>query len=335
MTVGDSARVLGKNQFGLPLSFTEFIERARKKHGGKYEYGCAKYVNLTTKINIVCPKHGDFEQLPSFHIARGGCPKCGIERRGEKRRMGVSEFISQAKEVHGDKYDYSQTNYAGYHEPLKIICRRHGEFMQNPSNHLKGKGCIKCSGCNKKDTKQFIEEARSIHGDNYSYEKSEYKNAKSKLIIICKDHGEFLQVAREHLKGRGCQECGSLSKSSYVRSYYVANCKKRHKGFANLYLIHCFGAGESFYKIGITATTLAERFSRNQIPYKYTVLRFINAEAGFIWDLEKRLHAILKRSSYAPKMSFGGETECFSDIPKSVFRLLDKIDNSGQMQLIA
>lgn len=58
-------------------------------------------------------------------------------------------------------------------------------------------------------TEEFIKRARAIHGDKYDYSKVEYINIKTKVCIICPEHGEFWQVPAEHLRGRGCKDCGN------------------------------------------------------------------------------------------------------------------------------
>lgn len=60
-------------------------------------------------------------------------------------RYNNNKYIIKAKEIHGDKYDYSKVEYINNHSKVCIICPIHGEFWQNASSHLKGCGCPKCS----------------------------------------------------------------------------------------------------------------------------------------------------------------------------------------------
>ena len=128
------------------------------------------------------------------------------------KKLTKEEFVKKAKNVHGDKYDYSKVEYVNVNTKICIICPIHGEFWQIPSNHFQGKGCPKC-GCGiiseklSNNTEKFIENARKIHGDKYDYSKVEYKNAKTKICVICPKHGEFLQEANSHIMGHGCQKC--------------------------------------------------------------------------------------------------------------------------------
>jgi hypothetical protein len=66
------------------MSNEEFISLAKEKSislGRDYEYSVTKFVNVKTKIKIVCPKHGVFEQLPGDHLAGHGYPHCANDVR--------------------------------------------------------------------------------------------------------------------------------------------------------------------------------------------------------------------------------------------------------------
>ena len=118
----------------------EFIKKARKLHGDKYDYSKVKYINKYTNVCIICPEHGEFWQKPDKHInARQGCPKCA-----KNYKLDTDSFIEKAKEIHGDEYDYSKVNYLGNEEKICIICKEHGEFWQTPHSHLRGSGCPSC-----------------------------------------------------------------------------------------------------------------------------------------------------------------------------------------------
>lgn len=126
------------------LTQEEFIERSKKKHGDKYDYSKVEYVNMYTKVCIICPIHGEFWQKPLSHLNNGGCKKCGVQQSAKQRSLSVDEFVCKAKQIHGDKYDYSKVLYKGLKHKICIICPEHGEFWQAPDDHLRGKGCKLC-----------------------------------------------------------------------------------------------------------------------------------------------------------------------------------------------
>lgn len=117
-------------------------------------------------------------------------------------------FIKRAKEVHGDRYDYSKTIYVNSGIMVEINCKEHGLFIQHPNSHLYGHGCHKCKCNNQTLTKeQFVNKAKLIHGDVYNYDKVDYKHTKTSIIITCYKHEDFKILPARHLKGIGCRDC--------------------------------------------------------------------------------------------------------------------------------
>ena len=126
------------------LTTEKFIKLSQQIHGNKYDYSKIGYKDVNTKVCIICPEHGEFLQLPNCHYLGMGCPKCGRIISNDSKKITTEEFIKKAKEVHGNKYDYSKVNYVNYDTKVCIICPEHGEFWQTPDSHLQGKGCKKC-----------------------------------------------------------------------------------------------------------------------------------------------------------------------------------------------
>lgn len=167
--------------------------------------------------------------------------------------QNTKKFIEISKLVHGDIYDYSLVDYISYNKPVKIICKIHGIFEQKPTDHKdKKRGCQKCgqekSKFNKYSTETFINKSNLIHNYKYDYSLSEYIGIHEKLIIICKKHGEFNQLATHHIRGNGCPVCneskGELKISSmlsengieYSRQHKFENCVNKYKLPFDFYL---------------------------------------------------------------------------------------------------
>ena len=184
---------------GRNLTQDEIIIKLNKIHNNKYDYSKIIYKNQFEKVIIICPEHGEFKQNINTHLQEIGCPKCVGKNKND------DEIIEQFKKIHGNKYDYSKVHYTGPKNKLIIICPEHGEFKQLYNNHLKY-DCPKCCG-KYKTNESIIKEFRKIHGDKYDYSKVNYISASKKIIIICPDHGEFLQVPNSHLSGSGCRKC--------------------------------------------------------------------------------------------------------------------------------
>lgn len=185
-----------------------FVERAKAIHGDKLDYTNTVYTNAQTKVSIRCPEHGEFFQIPRFHLKHTGCPVC--QRGGRPNiRVTTEEFIERAKKVHGDKYDYSNTVYKTCDVRVKVGCPIHGEFMVFPHNHLSGSICLKCQHDSYKQTpEKFVSRAKEIHGDKYEYDEVDYINSQTKVKIRCKRHGIFEQKPNCHVNQKqGCRKC--------------------------------------------------------------------------------------------------------------------------------
>lgn len=182
----------------------DFIERAVKKHGDRYDYSKSVYVDSVTPLEIICHEHGSFFQVPAAHLRGYGCPLCGNKKRG--KRSSLEEFIDKAREVHGDKYDYSKVEYINSWTKVCIICHEHGGFYQTPMAHLNGQGCPKCLGRGLSQD-EIISKFKAVHNDKYDYSKVKFTRVKDKVCIICPEHGEFWKTPEKHIMGQGCPKC--------------------------------------------------------------------------------------------------------------------------------
>jgi len=116
-------------------------------------------------------------------------------------------FIEKSILKHNNKYDYSLVDYINSQKKVKIICKEHGIFDQTPANHTRGQGCPTCKGVKKLNKNDFIRKSKEIHDDKYDYSLVDYKNNKTKVKIICKEHGIFEQTPNNHLNNHGCPFC--------------------------------------------------------------------------------------------------------------------------------
>ena len=131
----------------------DFIEKSKKTHGDTYNYSKVEYINSTTNVIIICNKHGGFPQLPGDHMNGHGCNYCKYELIGNLKRYSNDDFITKAREIHRDKYDYSKVEYIDSNTDVIIICNKHGKFPQAPVKHLAGHGCSLC--VNKTEAKLY------------------------------------------------------------------------------------------------------------------------------------------------------------------------------------
>ena len=123
------------------------------------------------------------------------------------RKKTTEQFIKESQAVHGDRYDYSLSEYSGLTDKVKISCRDHGIFFQSPKHHLIGSGCPECAGVKRIDTETFIVKAVSAHGFKYGYSKISVSNSTQRVTVVCDKHGDFEQSVSDHLRGAGCIKC--------------------------------------------------------------------------------------------------------------------------------
>ena len=192
----------------------EFVEKAKKVHGDKYDYSKVEYKRSKQDVCIICPIHGEFWQTPNKHLGGEGCKECGKRTAANKRHLKTEDFITKAKKIHGIKYIYDKTDLNSRDEKGRIIitCPIHGDFLQTPHNHLCGKGCMECGKENRANKKRLGQEnviKRFIekHGNKYDYSKVVYEKMHSDVIITCSKHGDFTCTPANHLNGKGCPRC--------------------------------------------------------------------------------------------------------------------------------
>lgn len=136
---GDGCRKCSREDRRLNTEL--FIMRSREIHGDKFDYERTRFITSRDNVIITCRKHGDFEQKANNHLNGNGCMECA----NDARRMTTEDFISAAKDIHGDTYLYDKTEYVSSHEKVTITCRTHGDFDQTAYHHLLGVRCAKCA----------------------------------------------------------------------------------------------------------------------------------------------------------------------------------------------
>ena len=151
---------------GIRLSKDQFTIKSNKIHNFKFDYSMVKYKNNRSKVKIICPVHGIFEQNAANHLNGRGCKKCDVLNR----TVTLDEFILKSNKIHNNKYDYSLAEYVNNETKIKIICPMHGIFEQNPLNHISQKqGCPIC-----KESRGEKEISEILKKLNINYER-EYK----------------------------------------------------------------------------------------------------------------------------------------------------------------
>lgn len=234
-----------------------FIRRANLKHNNKFDYSNVEYVNCDTKVTIICPTHGEFEQNPYSHLNTvNGCNKCGVAVRGNRLRDTTTTFINKAIELHGDQYSYDKVNYINSATKVLVTCYIHGDFNIRPNDHLRGRGCKECgivSRTNKVKlgVTEFIKLANHKHLNKYTYNNTLYINSSTNVLVTCPIHGDFNVKPNNHIcKTSGCPACNESKGERIIRQFLTEhdieftpqkrfdNCKYKYRLPFDFYIPH-------------------------------------------------------------------------------------------------
>lgn len=293
----------------------EFISKARTKHGERYDYSRVVYTNSYGRIIIGCAEHGDFTQLAYMHLYGQGCPECGKKQSRAKRRLGREGFIAKAQKVHGiGTYDYTQVVYTNNKSKVLIGCPAHGFFEQEAAAHVNvGNGCPRCGGYGRYETEIFRADCQVKFPSLDFSEASPNGDLFCKVLVKCPIHGPFQSLARDLLSLRfACPACAKEHVVQFHRLHWIKKATG-HKGM--LYFLRVASEVENFYKVGITYRPIEQRLKSLKLPKGYTIellAKYQSDNVSAIYDWEQSILATFPHLSYKPKISFGGETECFS-----------------------
>ena len=198
-----------KCNYCIPAAVREkdFIKISNIRHNNKYDYSKVKYINALTNVEIICPIHGSFHQLPYTHqIAEVGCKLCSKDNE----KVSIDEFIERSRLLYGDRYNYDKVVLENINSKVIITCPKHGDWVQRAGSHIYGN---KCRGCYLDDdyeryNVEFIKNAIAVHGNKYDYSKVVYIGSKKKVEIICPVHGSFWIKPNTHISSKaGCKSC--------------------------------------------------------------------------------------------------------------------------------
>jgi len=211
---GQGCPMCGREKISIANSKSKelFTIDANLKHNNKYNYP-EEYIKSNIHINIECPKHGLFKQTPNAHLNGEGCGKCADEYTSSLLRKTHEDFVKESNKIHNFRYNYPEM-YKNNATKIKIECKIHGIFEQNPNHHLTGCNCPRCSKTYKLNNGDFLKKANEMYNNKYKYI-TKYKTIKDYIIIECPTHGQFEQTAEVHLRGNGCNRCSlkNISKS--------------------------------------------------------------------------------------------------------------------------
>lgn len=263
------------------LTQEEFIIRSNKIHNNKYNYSKSVFRNVRTKVIIICPEHGEFEQNPKNHYTGQGCPKCYTTLyKDDLNFLNYDKYIylnldmKRIKSNYQLKFKDKETGYIYYqsckhhkdkNKPIKIdtqflinemnkVWNYKYEYLTNMEFHyitdkiqIKDKvskdifeyeiyrHLIEKMEPNELTLNRFKIKSNEIHDNKYDYSKVNFSMNKDKVIIICPDHGEFIQCVSNHVNlGQGCPECSCINWNTDRLKYEFIKLRGNEYDYSNV-----------------------------------------------------------------------------------------------------
>lgn len=256
------------------LSEFEVDNRIYKISKGTVRVVAGSYKGMNSKCIFECSEHGTFERITSSAmIGVHPCIKCS----GSSHRYTTREFEVKIQGLISNGITFKPFEYKNQNTRITFICAEHGEFTKSAKDIQKRPNCPRCAyikssgvrinAIKKKNTEtlrarfdRWIEAASDYHNGRYDYSNSEFISARDDIEIICPIHGAFLQKPDTHLSS-GCRKCADENLQGRYTQKYFKLFPERKNYSARLYYIKFRHKKQSFYKVGITTTSILERFS--------------------------------------------------------------------------
>jgi len=168
-----------------------FNQKAKLVHEDKYDYSKVNYVSSQQHVDIICSRHGIFQQTPTYHLSGGICPYCA------RNRLTREEFLEKMIDLFQDTYDFSKSDYnhkTRRKDSVTFQCSEHGKVRQRLDSLYKGYGCVKCRDDKRSKKKVTIDSSHS----NWKIHKTQKGN--NTIILTYKCDDTLMRIESEPFK---------------------------------------------------------------------------------------------------------------------------------------
>lgn len=238
------------------LTNLEFIAKAQAVHQSAYDYSETLYVGNEYPVRVICKTHGAFEQIANTHLGGHGCPACAYKSGAEKRSKGWRYYVEKIGKLQPNLnlVDFENSfTLTTKKVPVKCQNPEHAVFYITPHKLTRGQGCPSCGrervAASRSITfPEFLARAKVVHGDRYSYRESEYKGYRTKITVVCPEHGEYTQTPEQHATQKhGCPKCASEANRPKRISALenLSKCKEVHGEGSYTYDLESLALGSS------------------------------------------------------------------------------------------
>ena len=183
---------------------TEFISEAVDKHGSLFDYSLSHFVNMRTKVDIICSHHGTFSKTPDHHLRGAGCPKCELKKRGVNLRLDHAA-VQKRLNNRGIKL---LDPYTDSHTKLTFECLHGHVWAATPGNVLNGGGCPTCANKNRAQSQKLsTDDINSLIITRGLKLVGAYINQNSPTTFKCLNGHKWTTSYKSIRRGSGCPDC--------------------------------------------------------------------------------------------------------------------------------
>jgi len=324
------------------IKIIDRLNQNAKKNNTQVSFNYEDFEGVNKELKIVCSKHGLQEPrlVNSMLHKNHPCIDCAIEMGFYKPERNKKSIIKYLNKKFGKKYFIYDFDYNNKKSIIRFNCPidGHGDFSFQVDSMYSSNGCPICSYNKSKSKrvdsiikknselrkvreKNWLSYVKNTHGELYDYSLVDYKDAKTPVKIICKNHGIIEQAPDTH-KRAGCRLCADEDlKGKYTEIYFQINPDRKTRD-SFLYYLKFKYKDEIFYKVGITTTSIHARFGT--IKKKIIFLDILKVKKMNLYNAWKMELDIQKKHGdkfrYKPILEGSslrkyriGQTECFSN----------------------
>ncbi len=284
-------------------TYANFIEKATKKHGAKCDYSLIRehdIINGRSVITIKCKECKAVTQQTVLNHIKSlyGCRAC-IPAKSFKWTLQM--FLDKAKEVHGDKYDYSMvenSHITGVRSKIPVRCKKCNLLWDATlSHHIHEKTqCPECCFTNRWTGDKFLERAAEIHDGKYTYDMQTVRaitTAKSQVTITCENCNESRSITvSSHInKTAGCLHC--KNRARWTLSRFLEKAYEIHGDVYDYSKIKESDIIGRHSKVPIVCNTCAYEWTPSINHHIYSESKCVQCSNRVRWDLERFVNRAL------------------------------------------
>jgi hypothetical protein len=309
------------------------LEEACHNNDTTVELVPGSYKGMNRPAQVECSKHGLQRPRRASSVILGthACIDCALENQNNLQ-YSTESFREMLLVKFNSEYEIGDFEYEGKETLITMACPKpgHGEFTKRAGDFYKNVGCPKCRrvvGLQQR-FEAWKREAAEIHEGRYDYSRVDYTDQHASVLIGCPVHGYYEQPPTVHLKS-GCRLCADAELKGLYSERFFKKHQERKDDPATLYYLRFHIDGVTFYKVGLTVTSIRKRFAMViAAGGTFEVLGELRTTLFDAWSRESAIQSTHgdahryrpKLATRTPRQLRIGPTECFDEpLPQKAY----------------